>query len=117
MAARLSRCYRLLRSIPSSKLLILFNLILEPGARWIVSWGAGAGGLNLCSPDWRKHKHMIVRLILLAALLPMLAACGNLAPAPNAGSPYDLGDRYLDKNGNPLPGWANVRDGNTGDGM
>jgi hypothetical protein len=60
---------------------------------------------------------MTYRLILLAALLPLLAACGNWGPATNAKNPYDIGDKYLDKNGNPLPGWIYVRDGGNGDGM
>lgn len=52
-------------------------------------------------------------LLLLVFLLPLLAACGDGNPAysSKAGSgPYDLSDKFLGPDGNPLPGWEYVRD-------
>jgi len=56
---------------------------------------------------------MISRVKLLLFLLPLLAACGegNLAYTSKAGTgPYDLSDKFLGPDGNPLPGWGYVRD-------
>ena len=58
---------------------------------------------------------MFHRLLILVGLLSLLAACGTgnpayIATAGGAG-PYDWGDRFLDAQGFPLPGWDYVRDG------
>jgi hypothetical protein len=64
---------------------------------------------------------MTARAMLLAFLLPLLAGCGDGNPAytSKAGAgPYDLSDKFLDANGNPLQGWWYVRDSTGGsDGM
>ena len=62
---------------------------------------------------------MSARWIILATVAATLAACsgGNWGPAPNAKNPYDFGDKYVDKNGQPLPGWGYIRDAATGEGM
>lgn len=59
--------------------------------------------------------------LFLVLLLPLLGACGDGNPAytSNAGAgPYDLSDKFLDANGNPIGGWDYVRDSAGGsDGM
>jgi hypothetical protein len=64
---------------------------------------------------------MIRRLLILAALASLLAACGGSGnPAWNSqagrAGPYDISDRFLDAKGFPLPGWAGMRDGSGGNG-
>ena len=60
----------------------------------------------------------MIRLLILAGLLPFLAACGTGNPAYNStaggAGPYDLSDKFLDAQGFPLPGWDYVRDGAAG---
>lgn len=62
---------------------------------------------------------MITRILLWAILLPLLAACGSGNPAytsKTGAGPYDLSDKFLDSNGNPLAGWWYVRDPTGGGG-
>jgi hypothetical protein len=62
---------------------------------------------------------MIARVLYLGFLLPLLMACGDGNPAyvSRAGAgPYDLSDKFVDANGNPLPGWIYVRDPTGGGG-
>lgn len=64
---------------------------------------------------------MIHRLLIATSIAAMLAACsgtGNPAFNSTAGGagPYDVGDKFLDAQGFPLPGWANMRFGNGGSG-
>ena len=54
---------------------------------------------------------MSSRILLLAALLPLLGACTGGAVSNS--SPYDLADKYVDSTGHPLPGWAYMRDAAT----
>lgn len=60
----------------------------------------------------------MIRVFFLAGLLPFLAACGTGNPYYNStaggAGPYDWGDRFLDAQGFPLPGWAYIHFG-TGD--
>ena len=61
---------------------------------------------------------MCGRVILLLGLLA-LAGCGEGNPAftSKAGTgPYDLSDKFLDAQGNPLPGWWYMRDPAGGSG-
>jgi hypothetical protein len=61
---------------------------------------------------------MLSRAILLFGAALALSACGDGNPAFNAkisnGNPYDVSDAFLDKNGNPLPGWWFMRDSTGG---
>lgn len=64
---------------------------------------------------------MIHRLILAASVASALAACSIASGNPGAqpqkpGSYYDQSDNFLDKNGNPLPGWNFIRDSAGGGG-
>ena len=57
---------------------------------------------------------MTYRLLVLAAMTSILAACGAGNPAFNStaggAGPYDLSDKFLDAQGFPLPGWDFMRD-------
>ena len=54
---------------------------------------------------------------LTGALMACNAASGNPGAQPQKpGSYYDQSDNYLDRNGNPLPGWSFMRDGGGGGG-
>jgi len=62
---------------------------------------------------------MTPRVLLFTLLLPLLQACGDGNPAyfsKAGGGPYDLSDKFLGADGNPLPGWAYVRDPTGGGG-
>lgn len=64
---------------------------------------------------------MIHRLLILACLVPMLAACGTGNPAFNStaggAGPYDAADKFLDAQGFPLPGWVFMHESTGGSPM
>lgn len=64
---------------------------------------------------------MIHRLLILAALVPVLVACGTGNPAFNStaggAGPYDVSDKFLDAQGFPLPGWSYMRVSPSGPSM
>jgi hypothetical protein len=74
--------------------------------------------------DWEDDAPMIARLVLLLAAGFALASCAGFGTCPGAGpctgravaSPYDLADQYVDAQGYPLPGWAQMKYGTEGGG-
>jgi hypothetical protein len=63
----------------------------------------------------------MIRLLILASLVSMLAACGTGNPAFNStaggAGPYDAADKFLDAQGFPLPGWVYMHESTGGSTM
>lgn len=68
---------------------------------------------------------MIERILLLLAAGFALASCAGAVDCPAYGpctagrtvaSPYDFADLYVDAQGYPLPGWAQMKYGTEGGG-
>ena len=67
---------------------------------------------------------MMIRTLVLAVSGLILASCAGFGQCPGYGAcasrgttgPYDLADEYTAPNGYPVPGFANLKYGDSSDG-